>query len=273
MHNVRSSSSARRLKRIKSGFTLMELLVVIGIIGVLIAILMPMLAKARRMANSTACKSNLRQIGIGVQLYCVSHRGKLPLVWERRWSESPRPDLADGGRGYHVFGLLMKFAGISMPTFRCPSDTRNYTLTESNFCVPLNSEVGDWATDRPFDYTVLLLGYGRADRRIPWSVSLTDPAIPNKGSLDFARIRRPGELMLVWDGDIPVFTYAGGASFLSGLNYLTAPPSWNWRNTFFRHSSSVDRGPNTLFADGHVDTLDWKPIFDGPSEDWFTLPH
>lgn len=56
-------------RRIRPGFTLIEVLVVIAIIAVLAAILFPVLATARESARTTACQSNLRQIGLAIKQY------------------------------------------------------------------------------------------------------------------------------------------------------------------------------------------------------------
>ena len=62
----------------KGGFTLVELLVVIGIIAALVAILLPVLNKARLAAQGVSCLSNLRQLGYGVTMYVGENRGYLP---------------------------------------------------------------------------------------------------------------------------------------------------------------------------------------------------
>ena len=70
----------------RKGFTLVELLVVIAVIGILIALLLPAIAATRDGARAVVCKSNLRQIGLSLHTYAEGHGGRFP------WTEHSDED-------------------------------------------------------------------------------------------------------------------------------------------------------------------------------------
>ena len=65
----------------RSGFTLIELLVVMVIIALLVGLLLPALGRAREEARKTQCRSNLRQIGLAMNIYCNDNKSWTPVIY------------------------------------------------------------------------------------------------------------------------------------------------------------------------------------------------
>lgn len=97
-----------------SAFTLVELLVVIGIIAVLLGLLLPVTAKARQQSRITACAAQLHDIGAAFQMYINQYKGKYPPAVTL---PGATPDNATKLQDY-----LAPYVGRQMRIFRCPSD-------------------------------------------------------------------------------------------------------------------------------------------------------
>ncbi len=260
----------RRTKAVR-GFTLIELLVVIAIIAILAAILFPVFAQAREAARKASCASNLRQLGVGMQMYTQDYDEKFP-SWA--WGNSY------GGRGtgetvwWNAIFPYVKNTGI----YACPSDAQRWGQD--------TTDMWWWGVPRtlqaqPFDPRRGLagdpFGSGRAsDVAISYGLneSLTN-------GVPLSQLGRPAETVFVSDAMQPLTDFwddnpnhiSGRAVFPKGTSQDTAqgftgnpgdfhgdvgrvPDTWaRWT----RHSG----GNNYSFADGHVKFIPWRQALEG----------
>jgi prepilin-type N-terminal cleavage/methylation domain-containing protein len=124
----------------RAAFTLVELLVVIGIIAILIGILLPSLSKARAAARTMACSSNLRQLVLATQMFAQEHGGCLPKAQNngsnimKGWNTRVGKSWEFSEPFWAWEHVLLKYMKNNKAVFACPADTDpriRYTWNDS----------------------------------------------------------------------------------------------------------------------------------------------
>jgi prepilin-type processing-associated H-X9-DG protein len=222
------------------------LLVVIAIIAILAALLLPALSKAKSLALSIQCNSNLGQLQKAGQMYADDNRDQLVANWfiwnGSTWTTSRNTtnswvcgtawtDPSTAGIRAGALYTYTRNEGV----YRCPSDKSLWNYRE-----PLAA--------RPFNVTLSICMNGQisSDGGRTWSVA-PGPDYPQI-RVRSASIHRPAG----------VFTFVDGAetSMTSGVFLLDVTDPDNWYT--FPGQRDGSRGANVAFADGHVEIHKWQ---------------
>ena len=240
-------------KYTSSGFTLVELLVVIGIIAVLISILLPSLSKARAAALTLQCQSNMRQLGVAFTQYTSENRGRI-VTHSQAWLE-PAPGNPAQWWSYSVdwIGLVHGYIGPKTDGLtRNQRDPATFNLSHrALFCpidawFPVGSSANDWWYSRDssygIPYAVLCIYDGRGRD------ACNAPGF-NPECLMFNKVRQSSEVVLL------------GESNYRDLNspWQYAEPHMMLAEGGYYYSVHGRTVQNWLFFDGHMESSKLPP--------------
>jgi prepilin-type N-terminal cleavage/methylation domain-containing protein/prepilin-type processing-associated H-X9-DG protein len=212
------------IRRIKTGFTLVELLVVIGIIALLISMLLPALNRAKEQANLVACQSNLRNIGQMIQEYSAENNGFLPYGYATvrggaknlngqadnvsvtpcwQWADTLTRLVSNQAPGTGNIPLYEPGFGLAANEFNMAPDFSGVFHDYDTTGLPYQNRVSDY-----FGNPAVLVDTNMPDPRALYPTNVvTDPSaggnVPGQGYMQIRQmgsIRRPTETMMVWCG-------------------------------------------------------------------------
>lgn len=251
----------KKESKIHDGFTLVELMVVIGIIAILAALLLPALARAKDMVRSAYCKGNLRQHGLALHLYGLDNkRYPVQVYYEQRGSDGQGRSL--GGSGYvEWFVKLKPYVDNNRAIFYCPaspSACKTASLEVVSFELKLvgsmyeiqnnpvtvrrsygfnDSGTGYFLESRAWmRHTPLYLGFGRG--------LLPDKQGNMVGELSDSDIVAPADFIAIGDSQAD-----GWGDSELGL----MPNEGSAERLQFWPGKHHSRGANIVFVDGHVE--------------------